>query len=58
MTIELSRNGIDIIPENVADEVYIEQVLGLVNDGDAVPLVRISIPVDGHAIVSLHAGKA
>jgi len=41
MRIELERYSLRIIPEdNVSDLVYIEEVLGLKQDGDSIKLIR------------------
>jgi len=47
--LRVSRNSIEIIPEGVTDEAYIEEVLGLRNDGDKAVLVR----VNAHRVSSL-----
>lgn len=36
----VERHGIEVVPENKADEAYIEDTLGLKREGDSVPLVR------------------
>jgi len=40
MQMNVHRYGIDIIPETDEDTAYIEDTLGLENDGDFVKLVR------------------
>jgi hypothetical protein len=40
MKMRVTRLGIDIIPENEIDEAYIEDTLGLRDDGDFIRLVR------------------
>lgn len=40
MKFQIERYGILVIPETDADEAYIEDTLGLRNEGDAIPLVR------------------
>jgi hypothetical protein len=40
MKMRVTKMGIDIIPENEIDEAYIENTLGLKNEGDYVRLVR------------------
>lgn len=40
MKFELRRNGIVITPETEQDRAYIEDTLGLRNDGDVIPLRR------------------
>ncbi len=40
MKLKVHRHWLQIIPENETDEAYIEEVLGLRNDKDSVPLVR------------------
>lgn len=40
MKFKVSRRGIEVIPENDQDTAYIEDTLGLKQDGDAIPLVR------------------
>ncbi len=40
MKMEIKRNEIVIYPENPLDIAYIEEVLGLKEDGDSIELVR------------------
>lgn len=40
MRFKVERRGIEVIPESDQDVAYIEDTLGLKNDGDFVPLVR------------------
>jgi hypothetical protein len=43
MKFEQGRYGIRVIPENDADKAYLEDTLGLTNNGDYVPLVRVNV---------------
>jgi hypothetical protein len=58
MRLELHRDHLAIIPESTPDELYIENVLGLVNDGDSIPLTLVALHTDGTAIVRLEARRA
>lgn len=42
MRLEINRKGILVIPNSEEDEAYIEDTLGLLNDGDSIPLKRIN----------------
>ncbi len=47
MRLETHRDHIAIVPEGIPDEVYIEQVLGLHQDGDSTPLTLVALQADG-----------
>ena len=40
MIIEVTKNGLKIIPQTEEDEVYVEDSLGLRKEGDSIALVR------------------
>ena len=42
MKFKLTRRGIEVTPENDQDTAYIEDTLGLKQNYDAVPLVRVN----------------
>lgn len=43
MRMELTRDGIEIVPETLPDELYIERVLGLARNGQSIHLRRVGI---------------
>ena len=40
MKLNIERYSLNIIPEDIKDEVFIEEVLGLKEGGDTIPLRR------------------
>lgn len=42
MKIVMNRHSLEIVPEGLTDEIYLEHVLGLEKGGDRVPLVRVN----------------
>ncbi len=58
MKLDINRDGIDIIPETIQDEIYVESVLGLTQDGDSIPLRRVGIQHDGETLLKLEARRA
>lgn len=42
MKIVMNRHSLEIVPEGLTDEIYLEYVLGLEKGGDRVPLVRVN----------------
>jgi len=40
--VRISRHSLEIIPETIQDEVFLEEVLGLEDEGDSVPLSRVN----------------
>ncbi|HZP46279.1 MAG TPA: hypothetical protein VFB15_11580 [Candidatus Binataceae bacterium] len=47
MRLEIYRDHLAIIPESTPDELYIENVLGLTQDGDSTPLTLVALQADG-----------
>lgn len=45
MKLNIERYSLQIIPETPVDEAWLEEVLGLMKEGDSVPLVRVH-PMD------------
>ena len=43
MRMEIKRYGIEIIPEDEEDIAYIEEVLGLKNEGDKADVIRYNV---------------
>lgn len=57
MKLELQRDCLQIIPETVPDEIYIEYILGLTQHGESVPLTRVGFQSNGHVLLRLEARK-
>jgi hypothetical protein len=53
----LDRAGLDIVPESVPDEMYIEHVLGLTRDGASIPLTLLAFRSNGYTVLKLRAEK-
>jgi hypothetical protein len=51
MRLELRRKSIEVHPKSIADELYIEQVLGLARNGDSIALTRLSIDAGASLIL-------
>jgi hypothetical protein len=58
MKLELTRDALEIIPESVPDEIYIETVLGLLHNDDSIPLIRRGFAVDGQVMLKLEARRS
>ena len=43
MKMKVTRNSIEIVPENEIDEAYIEEVLGMKREGDQCVGVRVGV---------------
>jgi len=57
MKVEYKKNSIDIIPENAKDEVYLESVLNLHENGDQAIAERIAPMGLDHAWAYLQIRK-
>lgn len=43
MRFEIRRDSIRMIPENLQDEAFIEDTLGLRKKGDSIPFTRVAV---------------
>ena len=42
MRLKINRYSLCIVPEDIKDEVFIEEILHLKNGGDSIPCVRVN----------------